>query len=89
MAKADSKDPVTQAANSSEKAKALAAALAQIEKQFGKGAIMKLGERGVKNIDVVSSGSLLLDQALGVGGFIFWRRRKVKKDEEDLTIDED
>ena len=52
-----------------EKDKTLNQVLADIEKQFGKGAIMKLGERGVKNIDVVSSGSLLLDQALGVGGF--------------------
>ena len=52
-----------------EKDKTLDQVLAAIEKQFGKGAIMKLGERGVKNIDVVSSGSLLLDQALGVGGF--------------------
>ena len=52
-----------------EKDKTLDQVLADIEKQFGKGAIMKLGERGVKNIDVVSSGSLLLDQALGVGGF--------------------
>ena len=52
-----------------EKKKALEAALGQIEKQFGKGAIMKLGERGLKNIDVVSSGSLKLDLALGVGGY--------------------
>ena len=52
-----------------EKDKTLDQVLADIEKQFGKGTIMKLGERGVKNIDVVSSGSLLLDQALGVGGF--------------------
>ena len=52
-----------------EKDKTLDQVLADIEKQFGKGAIMKLGERGVKNIDVVSSGSLLLNQALGVGGF--------------------
>ena len=49
--------------------KALDQVLADIEKQFGKGAIMKLGERGISNIDVVSSGSLMLDQALGVGGF--------------------
>lgn len=49
--------------------KALEQVLADIEKQFGKGAIMKLGERGKKNIDVVSSGSLMLDQALGVGGY--------------------
>ena len=49
--------------------KALEQVLADIEKQFGKGAIMKLGERGISNIDVVSSGSIMLDQALGVGGF--------------------
>ena len=51
------------------KDKTLDQVLADIEKQFGKGAIMKLGEKGVKNIDVVSSGSILLDQALGVGGY--------------------
>ena len=51
------------------KAKALTAALAQIEKQFGKGAIMKMGETDVdKGVDVVSTGSLGLDVALGVGG---------------------
>ncbi len=48
---------------------ALKQVLNDIEKQFGKGAIMKLGEKGLLNIDVVSSGSLLLDQALGVGGY--------------------
>ncbi len=52
-----------------EKDKTLDQVLADIEKQFGKGAIMKLGEKGVKNIDVVSSGSIALDQALGVGGY--------------------
>ena len=52
-----------------EKDKALEQVLADIEKQFGKGSIMKLGEKGVRNIDVVSSGSLALDQALGVGGY--------------------
>jgi recombination protein RecA len=52
-----------------EKAKALAAALAQIEKQFGKGSIMRLGEGEViEDIEVVSTGSLGLDAALGVGG---------------------
>ena len=50
------------------KAKALAAALAQIEKQFGKGAIMKMGDGEVEKVDVVSTGSLGLDVALGVGG---------------------
>ena len=51
------------------KSKALAAALAQIEKQFGKGSIMKMGESQVQNdLSVVSTGSLGLDIALGVGG---------------------
>jgi recombination protein RecA len=51
------------------KAKALSAALSQIEKQFGKGAIMKMGDKDVeKGIQVVSTGSLGLDMALGVGG---------------------
>jgi recombination protein RecA len=49
--------------------KALGAALAQIERQFGKGAIMRLGDPSVMpGIDVVSTGSLQLDVALGVGG---------------------
>jgi recombination protein RecA len=52
-----------------EKAKALAAALAQIEKQFGKGSVMKLSDAEVaEDIQVVSTGSLGLDIALGVGG---------------------
>ena len=51
------------------KSKALSAALAQIEKQFGKGSIMKLGDRGIEDeIGVVSTGSLGLDIALGIGG---------------------
>ena len=52
-----------------EKDKALAQVLADIEKQFGKGAIMKLGEQKNIEIDVVPSGSLSLDMALGVGGY--------------------
>ena len=53
----------------SDKTKALQAALAQIEKQFGKGTIMRLGEGEViEDIQVVSTGSLGLDIALGVGG---------------------
>ena len=69
MAKTDSKAPVTQATNQSEKAKALAAALAQIEKQFGKGSIMRLGDDAAPpDVQVVSTGSLGLDVALGVGG---------------------
>ena len=61
--------PVQTAALNADKAKALAAALAQIEKQFGKGTIMKLGDGEViEDIQVVSTGSLGLDIALGVGG---------------------
>lgn len=54
---------------SSDKQKALNAALAQIEKQFGKGSIMRLGDSDIgQDIQVVSTGSLGLDIALGVGG---------------------
>lgn len=49
--------------------KTLDQVLADIEKQFGKGSIMKLGEENHNEIDVVSSGSLTLDIALGVGGY--------------------
>ena len=49
--------------------KALAAALGQIEKQFGKGAVMRMGDgSAVRNIDVIPTGSLGLDIALGIGG---------------------
>ena len=52
-----------------DKAKALETALSQIEKQFGKGAIMRLGADSDRPMEHVSSGSLSLDLALGVGGF--------------------
>ncbi len=51
-----------------EKKKALEMALGQIEKQFGKGAVMKLGENSHMNIEVIPTGALSLDIALGVGG---------------------
>ena len=44
-------------------------ALKQIEKQYGKGAVMKLGDRALVEVDVISSGSLSIDNVLGVGGF--------------------
>src|ERR671919_899871 len=50
------------------KQKALAAALSQIEKQYGKGSIMKMDAEAIKDVQVVSTGSLGLDLALGVGG---------------------
>ena len=52
-----------------DKKKALESALGQIEKQFGKGAIMRLGGSETREIDVISTGSLSLDIALGVGGY--------------------
>ena len=61
----DSKDEI----KFEDKQKALDAALSQIEKQFGKGAVMKLGDDSAKmNVEVVPTGSLSLDIALGVGG---------------------
>lgn len=51
-----------------DKEKALAAALGQIEKNYGKGAVMKLGQHKAVDIDAISTGSLGLDIALGIGG---------------------
>ena len=48
---------------------ALESALAQIQKQFGKEAIMKMGDGSQQNIEAISSGSLGLDIALGIGGY--------------------
>ena len=53
----------------SEKLKALAAAMAKIEKDFGKGSIMKMGDQQVEDVDVIPTGSLALNAALGVGGY--------------------
>ena len=54
---------------SPDKDRAIATAISQIEKEFGKGSIMKLGSDGqIKDIEVISTGSLALDLALGVGG---------------------
>ena len=56
--------------NETDKTKALEAAIGQIEKAFGKGSVMKLGQRdSVVDIQAVSTGSLGLDIALGIGGF--------------------
>ena len=54
---------------SAEKDKAVKTAMSQIERQFGKGSIMKLGGREVQAVPVIRTGSLALDRALGVGGF--------------------
>ncbi len=52
-----------------ERLKALEAAISQIEKQFGKGAIMRLGAEGIPEVSIIPSGSIGLDAALGVGGY--------------------
>lgn len=54
--------------SSSDKDKALNSAVKQIERQFGKGSIMKLGEAKTLNVESISTGAITLDQALGVGG---------------------
>jgi recombination protein RecA len=53
---------------SAEKEKAVATAMTQIERQYGKGSIMKLGSRPIIDVPVISTGSIALDKALGVGG---------------------
>ena len=52
-----------------EKLKALQAAMAKIEKDFGKGSVMKMGDIGSENVDIIPTGSLALNAALGVGGY--------------------
>ncbi len=64
------KDSETNAGSpQSEKLKALQAAMSKIEKDFGKGAIMKLGDEKIDNVEVISTGSISLNAALGVGGY--------------------
>ncbi len=62
------KAPITQHGQAEDKKKALETALAQIEKNYGKGAIMRLGDDIPVNVAAVSTGSLSLDLALGIGG---------------------
>ncbi len=58
----------TSAQKNGERSRAVDAAILQIEKQFGRGAIMRLGDRDAQNVEVISTGSVALDLALGVGG---------------------
>ena len=51
------------------KLKALQAAMAKIEKDFGKGSIMRMGDEKIENVEVIPTGSIGLDVALGVGGY--------------------
>ncbi len=59
----------TEQINTKDKDAALEAALRSIEKAYGKGSVMRMGEKPHVNVDVVPSGSLLLDQAIGIGGY--------------------
>ena len=54
--------------NTDERAKALKLAIEKIEKDFGKGSIMKLGDKATVNVDAIPTGALSLDVALGIGG---------------------
>ena len=51
-----------------DKKKALQTAISQIEKNFGKGTVMRLGDRPEMNVEAIPTGSLALDAALGIGG---------------------
>ena len=62
------KAPMPSAAPASDKKKAIEAAMSQIEKMYGKGSIMRLGDSANLNVEVIPTGSLALDLALGIGG---------------------
>ena len=65
---ATKKNPYDAPTPATDKKKALQTALSQIEKNFGKGTVMRLGERPEMNVDAIPTGSLALDAALGIGG---------------------
>jgi recombination protein RecA len=65
--KDSAKEPVTNK-QAEARTKALDTALAQIERQFGKGSVMKMGEKAHEPIEVIPTGSIALDVALGIGG---------------------
>ena len=69
MAKKDNELEFAPGASNSEKLKALQAAMDKIEKSFGKGSIMKLGDEKIQDVEVIPSGSVALNYALGVGGY--------------------
>ena len=68
MAEKKKKSAVASPVSAEDRKKALATALSQIEKDFGKGTIMKLGENAHMNVEAIPTGSLTLDLALGIGG---------------------
>ena len=63
------KEETEQLTPQQEKMKALQAAMAKIEKDFGKGSIMRMGEENIENVEVIPTGSIGLNAALGVGGY--------------------
>ncbi|MBQ5318690.1 MAG: recombinase RecA [Oscillospiraceae bacterium] len=65
---AGAKESVVKLTSSEEKKRALEAAIQHIEKQYGKGAVMKLGQAADYNVDAIPTGSMTLDMALGIGG---------------------
>jgi len=65
---AKEKAPLPSAAPATDKKKAIETAMAQIEKMYGKGSIMRLGDNTALNVEVIPTGSLALDVALGIGG---------------------
>lgn len=73
---AKEKAPVASAAPAEDRKRAIEAAMGQIEKMYGKGSIMRLGDQNNLQVDVIPTGSLSLDVALGVGGLpgaALWR----------------
>ena len=64
----NSKPPVERKSEAEEKKKALDSVFSLIEKEYGTGSIMKLGDTQVASVDTIPTGSLTLDMALGVGG---------------------
>lgn len=68
MAKAQNTKAPVRRVEDEEKQKALKTAMDQIEKKFGKGAVMRLGENAAMNVECIKTGSLMLDIALGIGG---------------------
>ena len=65
---AKDKGPLPSAAPADDKKRAIDTAMAQIEKMYGKGSIMRFGDRSELNVDYIPTGSLALDVALGIGG---------------------
>ena len=66
---AKKEEPKEELTPQQQKLKALQSALSKIEKDFGKGSIMRMGEEKIENVEVIPTGSIGLNVALGVGGY--------------------